>query len=130
MMTMGADWLVRSRGLGQETALRIRLVGVQFPAEAIERRAIGADFLVIGTHVEVDMGMIKWGSCANAHEFLGTDVNNGCALIVVEMRDGAGSHDSSFEMQFRFSRERPETEGVWLIACVLCESPAFATPLA
>ncbi len=113
MMTTGAVWLVRLRGLGQETALRIRLVGVEFTAVAIERRAIRADFLVIGAHVEVNVRMIERCGRTDAHEFLRPDVNHGCALIVVEMRNGSGSHDSFLWMLFWFSCAGPETEEGW-----------------
>jgi hypothetical protein len=93
-MTMGAPDGVRSRRLVQEAALGVCLVGMEKLAVAKQRRAIGADLLVVRSHVEIDMRMVKRCSRADAHEFLRTDLDDGSALIIVEMRNGGCGHDS------------------------------------
>jgi hypothetical protein len=77
----------------EAAAHRIGLVRVQVLPVAEERGAIGADHLVAGPHVEEHMRMIKRRQRADAHEFLGTDVNDAVAGIVVEMGRGVGCHD-------------------------------------
>ena len=52
---------------------------------AIKGRAIGANDLLVVAHVEKDVGMVERGRCANAHEFLGADLDRGNARIVVKM---------------------------------------------
>ncbi|CCV13000.1 hypothetical protein MESS4_510167 [Mesorhizobium sp. STM 4661] len=59
---------------------------------AIERRAIGADFLIVVTHVEEHMRMVERRVGAGAHEFLDTDVDRRIARIVLEMGNGTACH--------------------------------------
>ena len=51
-----------------------------------QRRAIGADHLVVASHVDEDMRMVEGRPGADAHEFLRAHVNRRHAGIVLEMR--------------------------------------------
>src|SRR5580698_4990321 len=53
---------------------------------AIERRAIGADDLVVVAEIEEHMRMVEGRIGPHAHELLRADLNDGNAGIVVEMR--------------------------------------------
>ena len=64
-----------------------RLVGRQRGVVAIERRAIGAHILKIVAHVAEDMRMVLWWQRTYAHEFLGADLDDRNAGVVMEMRN-------------------------------------------
>src|SRR5690606_19442012 len=68
-------------------ALGPRLVGAERGGVAIERRAIGADELVVLAHVEEHVWMVEGRRRAHAHEFLDPDVDGGMARVVLEMGD-------------------------------------------
>jgi hypothetical protein len=54
---------------------------------AVERRAIGADVFGVIAHVAIDMRMIERRHGADAHEFLGADLDDRDAEIVMEVRN-------------------------------------------
>lgn len=59
-----------------------------------ERRAIGADFFTVRTHIEKDMRMIEGRVGAHAHEFLDADFDRCVPCIILEMRNFVVSHAS------------------------------------
>lgn len=63
----------------------------------IERRAIGTDDLAVIAHVAENMRMIHRRPGAHAHEFLGTDLDNRNAGIIVEVRNNVIGHDETFK---------------------------------
>ena len=71
---------------------RLGLARAEAGIMAIERRAIGADGLGLGAHVDEDMRMVEGGQRTHAHEFLGADTNRGDAGLIVEMRDRVIGH--------------------------------------
>jgi len=67
----------------------------------VQGRAIGADDLVVGAHVEEDVRMVERRLGADAHEFLGADFDHRHAGIVMEMGDDMFRHEKSlFEERF------------------------------
>jgi hypothetical protein len=90
----------------------VRLVGGQRGVVAIERRAIGAHILNVLAHVAEDMRMVLWRQRTYAHEFLGTDLDDRNARLVVEMRNDIvchGLHAYTFTVATRLrpARGRP-----------------------
>jgi hypothetical protein len=71
---------------------RARLVGRQRGVVAIERRAIGAHILNVLARVAEDMRMVLWRQRTDAHEFLGADLDERNAGLVVEMRNDFVCH--------------------------------------
>ncbi len=71
----------------QRTFRRPRLIGRKRRIVAIERRAIRANVFGIVAHVAIDMRMVEWRLGADAHKFLGADLDDRDAGIVVEMRN-------------------------------------------
>jgi hypothetical protein len=55
-------------------------------------RAIGADNVIVLAHIQVDVGVVKGRQRADALELLGTYLNLGEAISVVEVRRGAVCH--------------------------------------
>ena len=68
------------------------LVWRQRRVVAIERRAVGAHILDVVAHVTKDMRMVLWWQRTHAHEFLGADLDDWNADIVVEMRNDLVRH--------------------------------------
>ena len=66
---------------------RARFVGRQRGVVAIERRAIGAHILNVLAHVAEDMRMVLWRQRTDAHEFLGADLDDRNAGLVMEVRN-------------------------------------------
>src|SRR5579883_2748718 len=64
---------------------------------AVERGTIGADIFVIVAHVAEDMGMIERRQSADAHEFLGANLNDRDAKVVMEVRDDLIGHGDGFQ---------------------------------
>jgi hypothetical protein len=71
---------------------RARVVGRQRGVVSIERRAIGAHILYRVAHVAIDMRMVMWWQRAHTHEFLGADLDDRNAGIVMEMRNDLVCH--------------------------------------
>ena len=69
-------------------------MGVKCRFINIDRRAIRADDLVIPTHIQIHMGMIKGRARAHAIEFLDTHMNFFGANIIAEMWNWIISHRS------------------------------------
>src|SRR5262245_49708229 len=59
---------------------------------AVEGGAVGADELAVAAHVAEHVRMIERGRRADAHEFLGADLNHRDAGIIVEMRNDMVGH--------------------------------------
>ena len=76
----------------QDTFRRAGLAGLQIGGITIERRAVGADDLVVVAEIEKNMGMVERRIGADAHELLRTDLNNGNAGIVMEVRNDMVRH--------------------------------------
>src|SRR5204862_5923265 len=58
----------------------------------IERRAVGADDLVIVAHVEEHVRMIERRARADAHELRRSDLDDGNSRIILEMRNDMVGH--------------------------------------
>jgi hypothetical protein len=61
----------------------------------IERRAIGADDLLVVAHIEINMRMVVGWQRPDALEFARADLNYCDAAIVMEVRDDVVSHGLS-----------------------------------
>ena len=72
---------------------RVGLVGLQRRIVAIERRAVGADLLVLVAHIDEDMRMIVGNRGAGAHEFLHADFDNAVSAVILEMGNIVTGHD-------------------------------------
>jgi hypothetical protein len=72
---------------------RARFVRRQRGVVSKERRAIGAHILYCVAHVAIDMRMVLWWQRADTHEFLGADLDDRNAEVVVEMRNDFVCHD-------------------------------------
>ena len=72
--------------VGQHAFRRARFAGLEVGGITVERRAIGADDLVVVAEIEKDMRMIERRVGADAHEFLRADLDDGNAGIVVKVR--------------------------------------------
>jgi hypothetical protein len=82
-----------SDGDMMEFALRgMRLVRRQRTVVAIECRAIRAHILEVLAHVAKDMGVVLWWQRTHTHEFLGADLNDRNAKVVMEMRNNFVGH--------------------------------------
>src|SRR4051812_35059916 len=68
---------------------------LQIGGEAVQRRAVGADDLVVIAEVEEDVRMIERRIGAHAHELLRADLDDGDTGIVVEVRDDMVGHRNS-----------------------------------
>src|SRR6266567_1572400 len=71
---------------------RACLAGGEVGGKSIERRAIGADDLVVVAEIEEDMRMVERRVGAHAHELLRADLDHRDAGIVVEVRDDMVGH--------------------------------------
>src|SRR6478609_7610408 len=69
----------------QDAFRRAGLARSEVGGEAVQRRAIGADDLVVVAEVEKHMRMIERRVGPDAHEFLRSDLDDGNAGIVMEM---------------------------------------------
>ena len=65
---------------------------IELRIEAKQRRAIGANDLVVVAHVAEDVRMIKRRRRPHAHEFTRADLDHRYAGIVVEVRDDVVGH--------------------------------------
>src|SRR5437762_8793453 len=83
------------------------LMAVELGAVAIERRAIRADEFVVAAHVAEYMRMVVGRGRADAHEFLGADLDHGDAGVVVKMRNGVVGHVRSCELSKKESSPAP-----------------------
>ena len=68
------------------------LVRRQRGVVAIEGRAIGTHILDVITHVAEDVWVVLWRQRTHAHEFLGADLDDWNAEIVVKMRNDLVRH--------------------------------------
>ena len=71
---------------------RPRFVRRQRGVVSKERRAIGAHILYRVAHVAIDMRMVLWWQRADTHEFLGADLDDRNAEVVMEMRNDFVCH--------------------------------------
>jgi hypothetical protein len=69
-----------------------RLVRPELRVVPIEGRAIGANRLGLGAHVDEDMRVIERREGADAHEFTRTDFDDRKTHLVLEMRCRARCH--------------------------------------
>lgn len=67
-------------------------------------RAIGADFFAVRAKVDVDMWMVERRVCADAHEFLDTDFNDGVSGIILEVGDCVARHGINPVLMVKFPR--------------------------
>lgn len=65
---------------------------VELGVVAEQRGAIFADDFGIVAHVAEDMRMVEGRPCADAHEFLGSDLDHRNTGIVLEMRNDVIGH--------------------------------------
>src|SRR5262249_26882451 len=79
--------------LDQSAFGRLRRMRVQGDVVFVEGRAIGADDLVIFTHVEKDMRVIKRWLRPRAHELARADLDLDEASLIVEVRNNVLGHD-------------------------------------
>src|SRR6476469_905692 len=77
----------------QDAFRRAGLARGEVGGEAVQRRAIGADDLVVVAEVEKDVGVIERRVGAHAHEFLRADLDHRYAGIVVEVRNDVVGHE-------------------------------------
>lgn len=59
---------------------------------AIQRRAVGADRLILIAHVDEDVRMIEGRVCADALELLDSDLDGRMPGVVLEMGNGNAGH--------------------------------------
>src|SRR4051812_45647270 len=83
----GGAGLVLVEALG-----RARLARLQLRAIAEQRRAIGADDVVVRAHVEEHMRMVEGRLRADAHELARAEIDRRNPGVVVEMRDAEIGH--------------------------------------
>src|ERR1700757_3132297 len=76
----------------QHAFRRAGLAGLEVGGEAVQRRAIGADDLVVVAEIEKYVWMIERRIGADAHEFLRADLDDGNTGIVVEVRNDIIGH--------------------------------------
>src|SRR5690348_8128005 len=101
MMTLRADVRGGSARRGshgdvvQSAFRRPRGVGRQGRIVAVKRGAVWANVLGIVAHVAEHVRMIVWRRGADAHEFLGADLDHRHARIVMKMRNNVVSHKRS-----------------------------------
>src|SRR3954470_20483537 len=81
----GAPLRSGARRQRQDAVLRTRGMGLERGRKAVKRRAIGTDDLGVIAHIEENMRMIERRQCADAHEFLGADLDNRHSRRVVKM---------------------------------------------
>src|SRR3984957_10085185 len=79
-------------GVVQFAFRRPRRVRRQRGVVAIERRAIRADMLDVVAHIAIDVRMIEWRHGADAHKFLGADLDDRNAEVIVKMRNDRVGH--------------------------------------
>ena len=60
---------------------------IELGVEPVERRAIGADIFRVVAHVAEYVRVVERGQGADAHEFLGADLDCRNPKIVMEMRN-------------------------------------------
>src|SRR5271170_5178362 len=89
----GALWRL-SAGLDQ-FAFRRQAMGSERRIIDKAGRAIGADRIVVGAHVDENMRVVERWCRARTHEFLDADFDDGNAGIIVEMRRGMFGHRGS-----------------------------------
>lgn len=77
----------------EDAAGRVRLVRLQRRIVAIERRAVGADLLVLIAQIDEDVRMIIGNRSAGAHEFLHADFDDAMSAVVLEMGNIVAGHD-------------------------------------
>src|SRR5579872_2557426 len=83
----------RSGDLVSQNAFRgPGFAGFQVGGKAVQRRAIGADDLVVVSEIQEDVRVIEGWIGADAHEFLRADLNDGNTGIIVEVRDDMIGH--------------------------------------
>lgn len=73
-------------------AFRVRVSRSKPLIVPIKRRAIGAQNLIIASHIEVDMRMIERGPCAHALQFFDADGDFFSTCVIGEVRNNAGGH--------------------------------------
>src|SRR5665213_2826742 len=103
MMTLREDATApgRSDRFGQGTGLWPCGMGVEGGIVPVQRRAIRADDLPVGAHVEEDVGVVVRRLGAAAHEFARADLDHRDAGVVVEMRDDVVGHRITSELVWR-----------------------------
>src|SRR5205085_7704611 len=69
--------------------------------KTVQRRAIGANDLVVVAEIEKNMRMIERRVGAHAHEFLRTDLDDRNSGIVMEVRDNIIGHRIHLEWRWR-----------------------------
>src|SRR5262245_1272344 len=77
----------------QHALRRPGLAGLEVGGKAVQRRAIGADYLVVVAEIEEHVRMVERRVGGDAHEFLRSDLDHRNAGIVVEMRDDMVGHE-------------------------------------
>jgi len=77
---------------------RPRRVGGELRVAAVQRRAIRANVFGVVAHVAIDMWMIERRQGADTHEFLGADLDDRNAEIVMEVRDDRIRHALDFRL--------------------------------
>ena len=71
--------------------------GTEVRRVSLERRAVGADDLIVVTKVEEDMRVIERRVGAHTHELLRADLDDGDAGIVVKVRNDVIGHSIHLE---------------------------------
>lgn len=75
----------------------------------IERRAIGADDLVLIAHVEEHVGVVERRPCPHAHEFARTDLDDRDAGVVLEVRNDVLRHNAApFRTLLSYCEDPPD----------------------
>lgn len=78
MLTIIVRFLIEAIG-------RVRLQGADIGVISVERGAVGANDLIVGTHIQINMGMVHRGPCAHTLEFLHANVDFFHTDIVAKM---------------------------------------------
>jgi len=92
MKSLSRAFLCSDDDVTEFTFRRARLVRRQRRIVAIERRAIRTHILDVLAHVAKDMRVVLWWQRTHAHEFLGADLDELNAQVVMEMRNNFVGH--------------------------------------
>ena len=76
----------------QDAFGRTGFAGLEIGGKAVQRRAIGADDLVVIAKIQEDVRVIERRVGADAHEFLRADLDDGNTGIVVKVWDDMIGH--------------------------------------
>lgn len=80
--------------VGYETVFRIAFGGFEARIVNVKRRAVGAEDLIVLTHIKIDVWVIERRAGAHAIELLDADEDSFGANVVCKMRNNCSGHAS------------------------------------